>query len=298
MHWKRILLVTFPLFSILAVSLFILPRFPKPLRRDPIPSGAYVVPWMRPSPSIEELDKFMPGDPPWDIDVVMANALRLNMTFRIAIPNETRVIRSTVYLGHDMDYLYVGGKFRGMYKNPTSTSDETRTNYFVILFDVANDGKLTFPESGSRFSVALLKDAGWHTGKVWSVHDEIWDYSSDVHREVFVFAEDRRMRVSTVGNSVTLYDNSTGTVIMLFSRHLRKDGFYTDNALQMRPGERWVMGFLLELGFSTHIMIGTDPMNDYVDGWPQKAYPYLNNDSSWWPKLVIDLANPPAEFST
>ena len=86
---------------------------------------------------------------------------------------------------------------------------------------------------------------------------------------------------------VTEYDNSTGTLTILYSRFLPCHANAEMNALQMRKGERWVVGFPLELGFQN--VNG----QDYVDGWPKKIYHGLSPDSSWWPKLVIDLTNPP-----
>ncbi len=80
--------------------------------------------------------------------------------------------------------------------------------------------------------------------------------------------------------------------MVLFSRFLSRPALSEIDALQMKFGERWVMGFLIELGYNT--WYGT--YTDFVDGWPQKIYPYLSNDSSWWPKLVIDLTNPPANM--
>ena len=255
------------------------------------------MPWMRPSPSIETIESLSTQSltmPPWDIKAVMAGALKLNINFTITLPNGTRTMQSTVYLGHDSDFLYVGGEFRGMYRNPTSTEKVAYTNYFVLLLDVANDGALTFPESGSRFSVALHENAGWNTGMVWSVQDQIWlDYVPAERRAAWVLGYDVDLPVSTAGNFAAEYDNSTGTVIMLFSRHLRKEGFYTDNALQMKLGERWAMRFLLELAYSND---SSGAYQDFVDGWPRKTYPYLDNDASWWPKLVIDLTNPPVSF--
>jgi len=157
MPWKRVLLFSL-LFLILAVSLFhyVLPNVLHPLRKDQIPAGAYVVPWMRPSPSIEKLNLNAQqpyGPPPFDIDSVMVNALRLSMTFNISVPGGTRVIPSTVYLGHDSDYLYVGGKFRGMGMNPVSTPNDTVPHVFSVFFDVKDDGVLEQPESGSDFGV-------------------------------------------------------------------------------------------------------------------------------------------------
>ena len=92
--------------------------------------------------------------------------------------------------------------------------------------------------------------------------------------------------------AIAKYDNSTGTLSILFSRHLRLAEISDIDALQIRPGERWVMGFLLELGYATWY----GELSDFVDGWPRKTYPYLDNDSSWWPKIAIDLANPPQSF--
>ncbi len=266
-------------------------------RRDQIPAGSYIVPWMKPSPSVESIENLSTQSvtgPPWDVEAVMAGALKLNINFSVTLPNETRSIRSTVYLGHDSDFLYVGGEFRGMYRNPTSTGRVAYTDYFVLLLDVANDGALTFPESGSRFSVALHENAGWHTGMVWSVQDQVWlDNVPAVRRAAWVNGYDAHLQVSTARSFASEYDNSTGTVIMLYSRYLQKAGFYTDNALQMKVGERWTMGFLLELAYSND---SSGAYQDFVDGWPRTAYPYLDNDASWWPKLVIDLTNPPPSY--
>jgi len=254
---------------------------------------------MRPNPSIEELWLYSVDSPPWDIEAVMADALAWNITFRIEIPHGTRVIPSTVYLGHDQDYLYIGGKFRGMYKNPVSnfTPGPVLNNYFKIFFDVANDDVLTFPESGSDLGVNLMKDADWYTRRIVFYEDFLWGYSPVSKRETFRFVSDyydpEAQPAFAVRNSITLYDNSTGTLIILFSRYLRRPELPV-NGLQMRSGERWVMGFLLELGYNNWY----GEWQDFVDGWPQKIYPYLSNDSSWWPKLVIDLTNPPPSFST
>ena len=115
---KRILLFAI-LFTILIVSsIFIVSKWilEEPLRIDTIPSDAYVVPWMQPNPSISVLKTYQSnpyGPPPFNVDSVMANALKLNMTFNITVSSGPRVIPSTVYLGHDEHYLYVGGEFRG-----------------------------------------------------------------------------------------------------------------------------------------------------------------------------------------
>ena len=146
MPWKRILLVSI-LFLVLAVSLlyYVLPNVLYRLREGPVPAAAYVVPWMQPNPSIEKLNLHAQpplSPPPFDIDSVMASALKISMTFNISVPGGMRVIPSTVYLGHDLDYLYVGGKFCGMGMNPVSTADDTIPHVFSVFFDVADDGVL------------------------------------------------------------------------------------------------------------------------------------------------------------
>jgi len=286
MSWKHLLLF-FLLFSILVSSLlyYVVPKILFPLRKDTIPSGAYVIPWMKPSPSFQGIMSMSY----WDIDTVMAEALKLNITFRIEVPNGTRVIPSTVYLGHDKDYLYIGGKFHGMYRNPATDATLTLNNYFNILFDVADDGALNFPESGSMFEVWVNPGAYWRTKLVWSYDDLIWGY-------LWLTGEDyytpNAQPAFALSHFDALYDNSTGTVIILFSRFLRRAATSEINALQMRSGERWVMGFLLELGYDSW----SGELSDFVDGWPQKTYPYLSNNCSWWPKLCIDLTNPPTEL--
>jgi hypothetical protein len=291
------------LFLVLLVSLFyygFLQRQPepKPLRIDPIPDSAYVVPWMQPNPSIEQLNLHAQqpyGPLTYDIDSVMANVLKLSTTFNISIPDGTRVIPSTVYLGHDSEYLYVGGKFQGMGMNPASTDYDTLPNLFSILFDVANNGVLKQPESGSRFPVYITKN--WRGG--WSYDDAVWAYIPQDGRASWVPSDNyytlylgKPQTVWSDGGETSEYDNSTATVIMLFSRLLSCPGNAEVNELQMRPGERWVMGFVLELSYVTNI----GSFGDYVDGWPQKTYPYLSSNSSWWPKLAIDLSNPPPSF--
>lgn len=303
-NWKRILLLSL-FFSILFISLFnyiLLPRIlDKPLRHDPIPTGSYQIPWMKPSPPIEELEQQIPGSPPpFDTALVMDGALKLNMIFRIDIPGGIRVVPSTVYLGHDSNYLYVGGEFTGMYTNPASTPNGTTVpNYFAIFFDVDNDGLLKQPESGSRLSsfieIPRLTGARFY-------HDMMWlDYSRSYKHGAWILADNyyeqdlnRVQPAFSVVEMIDEYDNSTGTLTMLFSRFLRLPANSEVNALQMRAGERWVMGFHLEIGYA----LNAEPGTDYVDGWPQKTYPYTSDDSSWWPKLVIDLTDPPPEFST
>jgi len=291
-NWKRILLFTV-LFLVLVGSLlyYFLPSVLYPLRIDSVPAGAYVVPWLHPSQSYhstfwEILDNS-------DIDTVMAGALKLNITFRINMWNDTtRVIPSTVYLGHDQNYLFIGGKFVGMYNNPWP--DES--NVFGIYFDVANDGMLKTPESGSRYYLEIDTSVYGPFGPSMSetYGDMIWAYEPDqFKRSIWWPAENYLFPHGTGGttlaNMTARYDNSTGTVNVLLARRLRTPGTENSNAFQMRPGERWTMGFLLELYFEKSF-------DNRVDGWPRNIYPYLSNDSSWWPKLVIDLTNPPANI--
>lgn len=301
MRSKKILLFSI-LFSILAVSLFYY-IFPwnreEPLRIDSIPSGAYVVPWMSPSPSIEELNlhpQLPYGPPTFNIDAVMTSALKLSMTFNIVISNGTRTVPSTVYLGHDSDYLYVGGKFVGMYTNPANIpNDGIGGNFFQILFDVNHDGLLKTPEGGSKTSVCLYQE---RPGGLF-YYDMVWIGRSDYDNgrpywEMSDNLESIGIHVQALAtiDAAAEYYNSTGTVSVLFARLLRLPSISEVDALQMRLGERWVMGFLIELGFETQIGV----FQDYVDGWPNKTYPYLSNNSSWWPKLAIDLSNPPATY--
>lgn len=301
MQRKRVLLFSLLFLIIILTSVYyILLQGPlRPLRKDAIPSSANVIPWMHPNPSIEQLNLHAQqpyGPPPFDIDSVMANALKLNMTFSISLPESTRVIPSTVYLGHDSDYLYVGGEFRGMGMNPVSTANDTVPNVFSIYFDVADDGLLRQPESGSRFADYITEN--WVGGTSYS--DAIWvDYVREYKRASWILSFHyytnylgKPQTVFGYGDGTSEYDNSTGTVTMLFSRLLSCPGNADVNALQMRPGERWLMGFVLELSFATN---GLTPQ-DYVDGWPKNTYPYLSNASSWWPKMVIDLTNPPPTY--
>ena len=133
---------------------------------------------------------------------------------------------------------------------------------------------------------------------MWGYHDIVWAYSSSVKRMSWYLAENwyensnRAPPGVALGQVAIEYDNSTGTLTMLFSRFLSYAANREVNALQMRSGEIWVMGFVLELGYATHI----SALGDYVADWPQQVYPYLSNDSSWWPKLAIDLSSPPEGF--
>jgi hypothetical protein len=295
MLWKRILLLS-ALFFVLIISLvyFVLPKMlEKPLRVDATPAGAYVVPWMRPNPSIEELlqSPQMNDTPNFSVDEVMAGALNISTTFQLEMPEGKRAVPSTIYLGHDGTSLYVGAKLRGMYTNPVHGQTTTLPNTFQIYFDVNHDGILKTPESGSRLDMYVER----RRVTVWIGSDVVWIYSSWLGQEAWIMAE----RVPglrgelAMGPQIAQYDNATGTVVMIFSRFLAMPNSLEGNALQMRTGERWVMGFLFELRFTTNI----GSWGDYVDGWPRNIYPYSSNDASWWPKMAIDLSNPPLGYN-
>ena len=288
------------LFSILVAGLlhYVVPRILYPLRIDDVPGDAYIVPWMRPNLSIAELSlhpQYVGGPVPFNIHSVMAGALTFNITFNIEIPNgEVRIVPSTIYLGHDLEYLYIGGEFIGMGLNPYKDPDTPSLilpNFLEILFDVANDGTLTFPESGSAISVCVFQDGGW----MCFYHDLLWCYSRSEKSmawgvdDGYCFPNAPPPRA--IGQMTAAYDNSTGTLIAFFSRHLRWPKNADINALQIRPGERWVMRFLLRLGYATYTIYGM-----YDDTWPQKGYSNFSNDTSQWGKLCIDLTNPPPQF--
>jgi len=297
-HWKHIVLFI-ALASVLTGSLiyYVTPDVFHPLRTDKVPAGAYIVPWMQPSPSIDTLEPDWWNNEHWDPDMVMASALKLNMTFTITIPNGTRVIPSVVYLGHDTEYLYVAGKFRGMYRNPYAGKDDGIPQYVALFFDANNDGILTYPESGSRFMAGFGESNRWNPGGVSGCDDMIWTrdpwnwYQHDIWLSAENYYNDRNVRLPKPAtlNNTWEYDNSTGTWMVLFSRYLLGSDDPHTNAFIMRNGERWVVGFNLELGY-TPGGVATEML---ADGWPQKTYPYLSNDASWWPKLVLDLSNPP-----
>jgi hypothetical protein len=301
MSFRRILLFSI-LFLILALSslYYTMMQGQRPLRVDPVPADAYVVPWMQPYPSIRELNlngQQPYGPPTFDINSVMSNALKINMTFRISTPGGMRVVPSTLYLGHDSDYLYVGGEFRGIGMNPASNAEQTLPDCLEMFFDVTGSGVLRQPESGFRFSAYVLPQ--WNG--MWIYHDQLWaNYVNEYGRASWLPADyyydcyiGKPQTVWSDGGGIKGYENSTETLTIILSKFLSCPGNSEVNALQMRPGERWVMGFLTQVGFITD----TGEFEDLVDGWPTNIYPYLSNDSSWWPKMVIDLANPPSTIS-
>lgn len=295
--WGLLLMLALVIVLVFSLFYFVLPKILFPLRLDSIPSGAYIVPWMRPEPYFETI-KSMNS---WNIDAVMAEALKLYVNFSITIPNETRTVQSIVYLGHDKEYLYIGGKFYSMGKNPATTVDLTLANYFNLYLDVANNGVLNFPESGSMFSVWVNPEAeqrsatdNWRTGIIWSYDDLVWSYSHSRSEEYVwltgeYYYQPKAQPASALGSMDALYETSTGTVIILFSRYLWQPATSEINALQIRQGERWVMSFNIEL----RIFLEYFEDGLFVDGWPMSTFPYSSHDSFWWPKLVIDLTNPP-----
>ena len=305
MKLKSIVLFSI-LFSILAVSLIYvaLTRLEEPLRRDTIPSGVYIIPWMRPNPSITELNmhRQLPyGPETFKIENVMTGALKLEIVFNVNISSSIRTVQSTIYLGHDQEYLYVGGRFVGMFTNPANKPGEGMGgNFLQILFDVDHDGILSTPETGNRASAVLYEerpaiifyyDLVWISKPSYQDGQPYWEFTDNledmgIHPPTFAMTE-----------ACATYENSTGTLSVLFKRLLRAPSLRDLDALQMRAGERWVMGFLLEMGFE--VQGSQEPFQDYVDGWPRKIYPYASADtmdSSWCPKLAIDLSNPPATY--
>ena len=303
MNRNRILLISV-LFSILTVSMFWYAFWNsgKPVRLDTIPSGAYNVPWMQPNPSIEELNKHAQGPnapPTFNIDTVMTSALKLNIDFEINISSSIRDVQGTVYLGHDSQYLYVGGKFVGMYMNPTYVPGHILGgSYLQIMFDVDNSGTLRTPEAGSRASVAVGQtgpemlfyyDMAWIGLPIFRQGRPYWEMTQNLQSIGFI-----ARTIATVEGAAT-YENKTGTLQVLFERLLSTPSISSVDALQMRSGERWVMGFLIEMGFENP----AGEFQNYVDGWPRTSYPYTSpdsSDSSWWPKLAIDLSNPPTTY--
>jgi len=299
MRLKRILSLSL-LFLILAVGL-VYYAFQNVLFRpriDPIPAGAYIVPWMAPNPSISTLLGIPLDLLPWNIDTAMTGALRLNMIFTILLPGQTWVVPSTIYLGHDAEYLYVGGIFSGIGRDPFSNPQAGYPDYFDILFDVADKGVLTFPEAGSVMSVDVVPPGakplphGWASPLSWWYQELAWqDYIPALHYASWDFADGYGMEAVTVGSMAAEYDNTTGTLVVLFSRHLSGVPGYYEDSFEMSPGERWVMGFLLQLGFA-----GEGSSYDvYQSSWPS-SYFWKSDNSSWWPKLAIDLTNQPATF--
>jgi len=243
---------------------------------------------MKPSSSFEELRAKTMLRGTFDVDAAMANALKINMTFRIDMwDGTTRVIPSTVYLGHGSQYLYVGGKFVGMGSNPMSDANSSEPECFQVLFDATNKGVLETPESGSMFgvNVRVPDDTLW----IWQYHDVVWVYDSTQYKHMMWMPSDNyysgHIPVS-MEDEACGYENSTGTVTVLFSRFLRLDNTGIN---MIRPGERWVLGFLFELWYQKEL-------DNRVDGWPQKTFGVWSSNSSWWPKMVIDLTNPPSTY--
>jgi hypothetical protein len=291
-NWKHVVLFAI-LLLILAISSAYYVWVFRPeyqLRIDAIPPGAYIVPWMKPSTSFEELNGETLLRGTFDIDSAMTKALKINMTFRIGMwDGTTRVIPSTVYLGHDSQYLYIGGKFVGMYSNPDSDANSTSPECFQVLFDTTDKGVLETPESGSMFGVWVRVPYDTYSG--WQYHDAMWVYEKDLYKRMIWMPADNYYSGGFTGSlkdQASGYENSTGTVSMLFSRFLWVNNAQV-NALQMRTGERWVMGFLFELWYQKEL-------DNRVDGWPQKTFGVWSSNSSWWPKMVIDLTNPPSTY--
>ncbi len=274
-------------------------------RIDPLPQGAYVIPWLTTSPNIGAIDATPPTNQPWHIDLVMRGAMTFDVNFHIPLPNGTRLVPSTVYVGHDQNFLYVGGIFRGIYSNPTSTSTVEYNERFNLLLDTDNDGILTNPESGSVLLANIgcslypsncgLGADGWGASALaYGYTDMAWnEHAPFIERSAWEFAGDictakGLTYISSVGGYTVEYNVWNGTLVVLFSRHLFVPGA-CNNGLQMRLGERWVMSFLLELGYQNQTAI----YQDLMDGWPMNVYPYLSNSTTSWPKLVVDLTNPP-----
>lgn len=296
---RRRLLIFLLFLSILIVSLlFWIYGFPyfSPLRVDSIPPEAYIVPWATPSRPIQRLLEEVWNTPvhlrpPWKIEEVMAEALKINMKFNLTMPNGTIItVPSTIYLSHDAEFLYIGGIFRRIGKNPYKDPENPNMIFhhiFSIYFDVDNDGTLTYPESGSRLQAAVAKSGRvvlcMYDDLVWS--NNYWWYTQDIY--------DGHPPDFAVGAYLAVYKNSTEDLIILFERRLRCPKLGA-NALQMRRGERWVMSFLVEIRFGSFHQYS---LGSWC-GWPRdirfpnethwRGFSFESN-SSWWPKLVIDL---------
>lgn len=276
--------------------------FSHSLRRDSVPNGTYVIPWMTPTQSPSALNAIPLQSQPWNLSAAMLGSLRLDVSFNIVLPNGTRSVSSTIFLGHDFNLLYVGGIFRGVYSNPTSSWDSNHSNfhapanYLKVLFDPDNDGVLNAPESGSGPYAFLacpfnpsqcgLGSNGWGSGELVAGYvDLAWvNYVKEYGHGIFDLASNVCNQPSTVAGLAEEYNYITGDLVVFFARRLDQPNSCA-NGLQIQAGERWVMGFLLELGYANEAA----PLTDYTAGWPLKAYPYLTNAASSWPKLVIDL---------
>jgi hypothetical protein len=253
---------------------------------------------MEPNPSFGNLTIYSINSQPWNIDAVMAGALKLDVTFTVSVLNETRIVPSTVYMGHDSEYLYVGGQFHGMYLNPNDYGNAAFANLFGILFDVTDNGQLTFPEAASLFGDSLWQNASLEFNEaVWTFDDLLWwkmpsEKAPEWNMQIDFYSPKAEPAFAEKDTAAE-YDNVTGTLAVLCSRYLWCPGNSLTNAFQMKPGERWVVGFMLMLGYASEENLFT---GSSLATWPE-GYSFDSNDSSSWPKLVIDLTKEPATFS-
>lgn len=305
MPQRRILFLSL-LFIVLTVSLIVvLNPFQHPLRRDNVPSGAYVSPWMQPKSSLNALASMAQSSLPWNIGFVMQGSLRIDATFNVPLTNGTRSIPATIYFGHDPSTLYVAGVLHCIYGNPTSSASVFYTDYFRVYFDSDNDGIVTQPESGSMdsftepcpFLPTHCNSTSWIYPFTAFYHDETWfDNALGSGNPGWGFPQDYCQQPTSLVAWASEYFIPNGTWTFAFSRLLNVPDSCL-NSLQMRAGERWAIGFIMEVGYSNGSPIGgQSPYQDFVGGWPRNTYPDLNQDASWWPKLVIDLANPPTKY--
>jgi len=301
MQSRRVIFLSL-LFPIIVAGLVITsPLYYHPLRRDNVPIGAYTIPWMTPNPSIAVLGSIATPLLPWNISSVIGNGLKLEINFRVVLPKETLIVTATIYLGHDSDYLYLGATFRGAWLDPTASAQAYGSDDFQILFDADNDGQLSYPEAASDLPTYICapvneragycqpyyNTAGWGRPNLSGAGDRAWQGNW----------EDASLSCPSPFNSAggwtSEYNNNTGTLELLLARHLSVPNT-CGNGIHMRSGERWVMGFLLQFGYSN--TNASMPYTDFVDDWPRLAYPFPTNDASWWPKLVIDLTRPPLGY--
>jgi len=262
------------------------------LRRDRIPSNAIVVPWMIPNPSVETVFTYSINSQPWNIESVMAGSVKISASFAIKLVNETRNVSSTVYLGHDSTYLYVGADFHGIFLNPTAVNNTNAPPHiFAMLFDVDNEGNLTFPEAGTLVDVGVFENASLnHDQEVWSFDDLFW-WNSQYWSQGYEYYSPKAAPGHAVKAEAVEYDNVTGTLTIVYSRSLSDPSDSQINKFQMKSGERWVMSFMLMAGFADRYNL----YQNMIVSWPQ-GYSFQSADSSWWPKLAIDLGNPPNTY--